>query len=525
VKFRSHPEFRARATWICLTVMAFLCRIHGAGVTLVTHGFVGNVTDWVIPMCQQITHTRTFPGTNFTLGQLSVTRSGNGAYAYTYSQIGGVNPLAADSGEILLALDWSTLATGSDSTASVAAEASKALLATNLMPELGGHPLAELPLHFIGHSRGASVITEMARILGSHGIWVDQVTTLDPHPVPEYGDPAITNYANVLYADNYWQSLGGGIFGSPAPTGTPIPGAFNRQLTSLNNGYALAHSDVHLWYHGTIDWATPTSDSTAMITAAMRASWWSAIESRGTNAGYLYSRIAGGNRLSSQEPAGAGKGRISDGLNRIWDFGAGLAANRTGLPIKQDFWPNIPLLTLSATNPIAIGDPISVVCCLQGSNDATANTTIGFFLDRDANPYDGNEIQLMERTIEGAGQTNLVRMAFNPSAEPAVTPIGNYWLGARVSDGNHARFAYAQVRLSFTPARKRPSLQAARLQEGRFGFTISASPGQKIAVDISSNLSQWVPVQTNILSSAVWDFFDSSGPALPGRAYRARVLP
>ncbi|MHC4428321.1 MAG: alpha/beta hydrolase family protein, partial [Planctomycetota bacterium] len=38
-------------------------------------------------------------------------------------------------------------------------------------------------LHLIGHSRGACVMSETARRLALAGIPVDQVTTLDPHPV------------------------------------------------------------------------------------------------------------------------------------------------------------------------------------------------------------------------------------------------------------------------------------------------------------------------------------------------------
>ena len=50
----------------------------------------------------------------------------------------------------------------------------------------------------------------MARLLVAQGIWMDQVTTLDPDPVSLYGDPPIKNYANVLFADNYWQNMGNG---------------------------------------------------------------------------------------------------------------------------------------------------------------------------------------------------------------------------------------------------------------------------------------------------------------------------
>lgn len=37
----------------------------GASVTLITHGFSGNVTDWVIPMAQKIPEYYRFLGTNF----------------------------------------------------------------------------------------------------------------------------------------------------------------------------------------------------------------------------------------------------------------------------------------------------------------------------------------------------------------------------------------------------------------------------------------------------------------------------
>ena len=113
-------------------------------------------------------------------------------------------------------------------------------------------------------------MTEMARLLGAQGIWVDQLTTLDPDPVALYGDPPITNYANVLFADNYWQDLGNGL---TVPNGQPVSGAYNRQLTNLDGGYASSHSNVHLWYHGTIELETPASDTQATITAAQRATW------------------------------------------------------------------------------------------------------------------------------------------------------------------------------------------------------------------------------------------------------------
>src|SRR5438552_7251872 len=120
-------------------------------------------------------------------------------------------------------------------------------------------------VHFIAHSRGCPLNSEAVRRLARAGIPVDQVTTLDPHPVngildPPYnynwGDPTVVKWTNVAWADNYWRADGGGIIAGLNFDGMPLNDAFNTQLseTALNNGgYSQSHSDVHLWYHGTID--------------------------------------------------------------------------------------------------------------------------------------------------------------------------------------------------------------------------------------------------------------------------------
>ncbi|HMJ05517.1 MAG TPA: hypothetical protein VK474_04610, partial [Chthoniobacterales bacterium] len=142
--------------------------VRGAGVTIITHGFNGNVTDWIIPMAQQPPGYPSFPGSTFSCYEIAITRNGSGQYVAAATFLAGTAPTLTDSGEILIKLDWSTLSSlGGPSTTTIANTAVAALLSTTLIPEMGGRPLAELPLHLIGHSRGGSVVTEMARLLGA----------------------------------------------------------------------------------------------------------------------------------------------------------------------------------------------------------------------------------------------------------------------------------------------------------------------------------------------------------------------
>jgi hypothetical protein len=85
-------------------------------------------------------------------------------------------------------------------------------------------------IHLAGHSRGACVMSETARRLALAGIPVDQVTTMDPHPVDgtldwpvnfDWGDPTPQKWIGVTWADNYWRA-DGGLFNAADFDGIPI---------------------------------------------------------------------------------------------------------------------------------------------------------------------------------------------------------------------------------------------------------------------------------------------------------------
>ena len=62
-----------------------------------------------------------------------------------------------------------------------------------------------------------------------------------------------------------------------------------------------------------------------------------------------------------------------------------------------------------------------------------------------------------------------------------------------------------------------------RVSNGQFGFNIGGVAGQVVVIEVSSNLSNWQPLQTNTLENGAWFFTDPSGTNFPQRFYRLRL--
>ncbi|MCZ6837361.1 MAG: hypothetical protein O7G85_16420 [Planctomycetota bacterium] len=174
-------------------------------------------------------------------------------------------------------------------------------------------------LHFLGHSRGTVVNSETVERLGVACIQVDHVTSFDPHPmngtldVPinyDWGDPEPRRWSNVVFHDNYWRA-DGGWFNAADPDGMPIADALNLEFSesTLNCcGYGNAHSDTHLWYHGTIDLTPLPCDGEQCITQTMRDTWWT---SGYTEVGYYHSQIGGGAAFRPAQSPGFTPGPVA----------------------------------------------------------------------------------------------------------------------------------------------------------------------------------------------------------------------
>ena len=147
----------------------------------------------------------------------------------------------------------------------------------------------------------------------------------------------------------------------------------------MPNGYGSPHSDTHLWYHGTIEFTSPvTSDTQASLTDTDRLIWFASGETNGTWTGFLNSSVGGGDRFSTNQPAGPGTA-ANDGtwpniitLNAVND-GYFQFTTEPGLATREE-------------NVVFSDGGLAITADYQNGQDST----VLFFLDPDANALNGN---------------------------------------------------------------------------------------------------------------------------------------
>ena len=403
-----------------------------AGVTLIAHGFNSGIEDWVSAMASAISGSRSTPASVFAL---QATDDGNnGPISVSLgAQLSGPDPWQATNPDpqIILLLDWSDLAGTLPfggyhrSTIDVAAAVATQLLDPTFMSGLGGYALAASPaLQLIGHSRGGSLVNELARDLAKKGVWVDQVTTLDPHPVDgvnedipgfDFDDAPMGIPWNVSFADNYWRT-DSDIFDF---NGEAVSGAHNLQLNETilrsSGSYSFEHSDVHLWYHGTI---RPYADSDGSA-AVNPTTWYSPPHPPRNASGFYYSRNEGGIRPATG----------------LWPPDGGTAP-RGEVPrdAAGTQWPNIDHLSLVG------GAGVNVTIAYR-YQDFDSPATVTWLADVDRNFFNSNARILpdpLTLPATGASLASGTDAVWLTELNP-----GQWHLLARISDAQgHARYAY-----------------------------------------------------------------------------------
>ena len=449
------------------------------GLTLITHGFGDNASGWVTSMANQVVAeiSNRLCCSDSDVAEIKLTV--NSDLTVTPSWIPGHHPdftnWLSPSSETVVLLDWSAVA-GSGlgyyaggiiyDTVTVAAVVAPCLYEP--LSALGlTQPLAEGPIQLIGHSRGGSLVGELAKDLGEQGLWIDQVTTLDPHPLtntgldfvaaPEVVDAPMTAWNNVVFWDNYWETT------YLYPHGEWIPGACNdpggnygdvnadAPLTfPSSNGYDItnagSHNDVHLWYQGTINTEAiaadggTVSDGSASFNAQTDG-WYSGSNPPETASGYNFSRIDGGDRTSSA---------ASDGL--LWDDAGSRTPVSPTVP-QASAWDNVEITSLPQNISLNQGTPLP----LSLEYEAFGNTQITVGFDTDANPCNGvpNALQWQVSANSSNGAT------FSPASTTlsttGLTPGDSYYVYAEITNGGNTRYYYATGEVYINPAQPAPS--------------------------------------------------------------------
>jgi hypothetical protein len=396
-------------------------------------------------------YTRDFKSGDVSRGEILI------SYDYDYltsSFTWTENNLTNDSsGEVIIVVNWIDAAgyfenVGTDR------------ISLQIMNKLAEKPdLLSLPVHLIGHSRGGSVISGLADEFARQGIWIDHLTLLDPHPMSI--DNPVHVGDRVLFSDSYFQK-------SSIISGMDVDGAYNIQLDArcpglflcpLNGGYDSSHSDIHLWYHGTINyWDNPVKNGDSEdgkdieLNNEMRASWYSSSnpdEIGGQKTGFYYSRLGGGNRKDS---------RAIQGYHNAKSFGGN--GNRPSYvsDLSNAVWPNLVEIEVrnnsngqlvKRTDTVEIGDFLQIKYVGQDYDGGIydGKSRVELFLDRDRNPLNNNNIcSLISFDHPASGNDTF---SSNCGFDTTGLEKTDGYIYGKISDGIRTRYLYYEEQIRF----------------------------------------------------------------------------
>ncbi|RLB92226.1 MAG: hypothetical protein DRH26_06760, partial [Deltaproteobacteria bacterium] len=426
-------------------------------------------------------------------GKITVTQSGSSLKATCDPWNFDLN--SGGTGEILIILDWSSVAnhlTGGPPAQNVAA----VVIDKIVSGQNGKAPLAELPIHLIGHSRGGGMICEIARLLGEKGIIVDHLTPLDPHPItgsdpqPLFTTAIIDTptaiYENVLFADVYLQNF-------EYPEGEAISGAYNRTWGTMAGGYHdndspyPNHRNIYLMYQGTVDLNNPVNNGEASMDATEREAWFTAEEAGGDQTGFCFSRIKGT------------VARKNEGLHADTLFGG--TGSRQALNWNGAVWPNIADLQVSkdgtalghGSQTVAVG---TILDLGYMAIDHDTGSTVTLHLDADQNPYNNNDLASIGDPIQhdATGATFIEKTVSWDTSD--MTDGTTAYIYAKISDGTRTRYFYAPTQVIF------PDKASCQATEGWNLLSLYLDPSEpsieKIMAGIEDNvISAWKWVNGN----------------------------
>jgi hypothetical protein len=251
------------------------------------------------------------------------------------------------------------------------------------------------------------------------------------------------------------------------------------------------------------------------IDSTMRLNWWNTDEYYGQIAGFYYSLIGGGDRLSTSTP-------IIDGYNQQWDLGAGNFGNRTALPSNNGTWPNIIKFYLTGTNIVLAGQQIATEFYYQYGGASNYVTTQIYF-DRDLNPYNTNSTLAIQGYLANNSVSSITPIT--ASLETTNVPPGVYAVYTKMTDGVHTRYLYMPQLVKIISNLQPPVLGISELNNSQFAIGVNGVSGQTIVLQTSADLQNWLPLATNTLTSGSWVYTNNVPPNFSEQFYRALLSP
>lgn len=485
----------------------------GVGVTVVTHGLQVNNSypNWLDDMGSAIAARA---GTATAVIHLEIGYlSGGGVGVTSFRKESGLWPVeGSTNAEVVVKLYWYTVAglTDSTTTTDVANIAVPYLLSPIIIGnQITNRPLAEMPIHLIGHSRGASVVSEISRLLAQRGIWVDQATTLDPHPIG--GDGPVTTYDNVLFADNYFQIDSSGLF---PISGEHVDGTSEEQLTALFDtdgindlGNFSDHIETHDWYYGTIDLGAATASGDPLP----RSIWYPLPYPFTYARGFQLSRIAGGQWLRENS------GLLGNFSGNGWKFNTN-ALRSSGYTVSGTQWPNVFLENTNSIESVDAGQIVSFDVRYRDAFSA-GYVRIDLGVDDDENPYNNTSSNIFLTTTNAATHNQDWHGSL-PWA-PRMQDDGKF-VYARITDVNGLVRYYYLLKAFHVVVPPAPFLSIAVMSGGQdVKVSLNGTVGQHYTVQASVDFTNWSSFASFSATNASTAIVNSGTSGSDRRFYRA----
>ena len=431
------------------------------GLTIITHGLNSDTNDWVQEMGLSI-FNKIDNNDKVTVKIMTITANKQDIILNDPYYMGDIfkEPTSSVSSakNLILLLDWGDNASIFDPTSDFGdTEHVIAKMAVEKILTTDYKKFVAMPIHIIGHSRGGSVASFIAKEFSARGVTIDQLTMLDPHPMNHVADldsEAPNIFGNVLYTDTYYQNSGGnGIIGYCQKDYSDC-----NNITSflqLNSGYIAndrtMHSKVHAYYFTTILDNRQNLNQYNYYKDHASFRWFLTEEDR-KNMGFSKTRHKHGVL-----------NRLLDGLNNDYYSYLGLPENNNigkrnnddiMIDLSQPIYPNVIFESNLLGNIIDIVNKedktveVNVITDTYPKEYSDSLYKVQLYLDNNKNPFDGFERILKTSYVPKTITTYLNitnKIKFNiPKSDIENLTSGSYYICVAITNtkNNLSRYDY-----------------------------------------------------------------------------------